>query len=73
MTTEKLGPSEHPAKQEGGTTGSAEANVDPALQGALGRRLREAYQEVVDEEVPSKFLNLLNELKKKEAGGDQTS
>lgn len=48
--------------------------VDPVLQGALGKKLRESYQEVVAEAVPEKFLTLLAELRKKETdSGDQQS
>lgn len=39
------------------------------IQGLLGRKLRENYEEVVKEAVPDKFLLLLDELKKKEKGG----
>lgn len=46
------------------------ATVDAAIQGALGRKLRESYEEVVREEVPDKFLKLLNELKVAEQDGD---
>ncbi len=42
--------------------------VDAAIQGALGRKLRESYDEVVKEEVPQKFLELLETLKQKEKG-----
>lgn len=43
--------------------------VDAAVQGALGRKLRESYEEVVREEIPGRFLQLLEELKQKEKGG----
>ena len=42
--------------------------VDAAIQGALGRKLRESYDEVVKEAVPQKFLDLLETLKHKEKG-----
>ncbi len=45
------------------------ASVDAAIQGALGRRLRESYEEVVREKVPDKFLHLLDQLKKSETSG----
>lgn len=44
--------------------------VDAMLQDALGRRLREVYQEVINEDVPAKLMDLLIELKKKESGGE---
>ncbi len=47
------------------------AHIDEAIQGALGRKLRESYEEVVREQVPEKFLQLLNQLKKSE--GDVSS
>jgi len=43
--------------------------VDASIQGLLGRKLRENYDEVVKEQVPQKFLQLLDELKRKEKGG----
>lgn len=42
------------------------ASIDAGIQGALGRKLRESYEEVVREEVPDKFLQLLDQLKKSE-------
>lgn len=42
------------------------ASLDGAIQGALGRKLRESWEEVVREEVPEKFKNLLEQLKKTE-------
>jgi hypothetical protein len=45
------------------------AGVDAAIQGALGRKLRESYDEVVREAVPDKFLQLLDQLKKSESTG----
>lgn len=51
--------------------GEPAATVDAAIQGALGRKLRESYEEVVREEVPDKFLRLLNDLKLAEQDGTQ--
>jgi hemerythrin-like domain-containing protein len=42
------------------------ASIDAGIQGALGRKLRESYEEVVRETVPDKFLQLLDQLKKSE-------
>jgi hypothetical protein len=36
------------------------------LQGQLGKKLREAYSEIVAEPVPDSFLQLLQQLKSKE-------
>ncbi len=75
MTTQKSGGGagiEQPGKPV--SDGSVTTPVDSVLQGSLGKRLRDVYQEVVNEEVPSKFLALLDELKKKETGsGDEQS
>ncbi len=48
--------------------GEPAAAIDAAIQGALGRKLRESYEEVVREAVPDKFLRLLNDLKVAEQG-----
>lgn len=48
--------------------------LPPELQGQIGKKLREAYTELVTEPVPDKFLQLLQQLKNKEAqeqGGGQ--
>lgn len=49
------------------------AGIDTAIQGALGRKLRESYEEVVREEVPDKLLKLLDELKLAEQGSSAKS
>ena len=36
------------------------------LQGQIGQRLREAYNELVSEPVPDRFIQLLQQLKKRE-------
>ncbi len=40
----------------------------PPFKGRSGESCRDTYDEVVKEQVPDKFLNLLAELKQKEAG-----
>jgi hypothetical protein len=45
------------------------ASLDEAIQGAIGRKLRESWDEVVNEEVPDKFRKLLDQLKKSEGSG----
>lgn len=41
------------------------------LQGQIGKKLREAYTELVTEPVPDRFVQLLQQLKNKEQqGGD---
>jgi hypothetical protein len=48
---------------------SANAAPLPAeLQGQIGKKLREAYSELVSEPVPDRFLVLLQQLKTKETG-----
>jgi hypothetical protein len=59
--------SEKPADGKPGQAESAPV-IDAAVQGALGRKLRESYDEVVKEEVPPKFMQLLESLKQKEKG-----
>lgn len=44
------------------------------LQGQIGQRLREAYNELISEPVPDRFVQLLQQLKKREdqsPGGQQ--
>lgn len=56
-------PASSTAAPDGGETSSG---LDEAIQGALGRKLRESYEEVVKEDVPDKFLQLLEQLKRSE-------
>lgn len=42
------------------------ASLDEAIQSTIGRKLRESWQEVVDEKVPDKFRELLDQLKRSE-------
>lgn len=44
------------------------ASLDEAIQDALGRKLRESWEEVVNEKVPDKFKDLLDKLKNAENG-----
>lgn len=39
------------------------------LQGQIGKKLREAYSELVSEPVPDRFIQLLQKLKDKEGDG----
>jgi hypothetical protein len=39
-------------------------------QGQIGQRLREAYNELVSEPVPDRFVLLLQQLKKREKQGE---
>lgn len=40
------------------------------LQGQIGQRLREAYNELISEPVPDRFVQLLQQLKKREEQQD---
>lgn len=40
------------------------------LQGQIGQRLREAYNELVSEPVPDRFVLLLQQLKQREDQGE---
>lgn len=44
------------------------ASLDEAIQDALGRKLRESWEEVVNEKVPDMFKDLLDKLKNAETG-----
>lgn len=58
-------------KPESGQCGaeiSSEPSVDAGIQGKLGRKLRETYQAVVNEELPDKFHTLLEQLKNSPRG-----
>ena len=41
--------------------------VDAAVRTHLGRKLKTAYQTLVEEPVPDKFVKLLDELRRKES------
>ncbi len=43
------------------------STVDVVIQSKLGQVLRQNYQQVVNEAVPARFLDLLAQLKKKES------
>jgi hypothetical protein len=45
------------------------AQVDAKIRMHLGRKLKSAYQNLVDEPVPDKFVKLLDELRRKEGKG----
>jgi hypothetical protein len=65
MNTQKPDPAARDAPLDGETKGEPAA-VDTMVQGALGRKLRESYEEIVKEKVPDKFLQLLDQLKQSE-------
>ena len=43
------------------------AGLEPELQDHIGRQLRAVYEEVLNEPVPDRFLQLLAELERKQA------
>lgn len=45
---------------------AAEPAIDHRIQSHLGRKLKEAYEELVREPVPDRFRQLLDELERKE-------
>lgn len=51
-----------------GSGGSAEpeAGLTPEAQSQIGRQLRKAYQELLEEPLPDRFSKLLQELAKRE-------
>ncbi len=67
MTTPKsVQPGQSVTAESAMSTAEQTASIDAGIQGALGRKLRESYEEVVRETVPDKFLQLLDQLKKSE-------
>lgn len=54
------------APPKGAIQGGAIMEAD--LQAHIGRQLRAVYDEVVNEAVPDRFLRLLEDLERKEAG-----
>ena len=53
-------------KDDEGDAQKAGARVDAKVRTHLGRKLKTAYQNLVDEPVPDKFVRLLDELRRKE-------
>jgi len=70
MTTPKA---VQPVRSEAGEsnmTPEPPAQIDAVIQGAIGRRLRDSYGEIVNEKVPDDLLDVLKRLKEKEARGN---
>jgi hypothetical protein len=44
----------------------SQTQLPAELQGQIGQRLREAYNELICEPVPDRFINLLQQLKERE-------
>jgi hypothetical protein len=47
-----------------GQSESGKPNVDPRIQTEIGKHLRAIYDDVISEPVPSKFMDLLEQLER---------
>jgi len=72
MTTPKFIQSVPDTAPEASMSIEPTASLDEAIQGALGRKLRESWDEVVREEVPTAFKDLLDKLKQSETSSEQS-
>lgn len=52
-----------------GELSTSQTQLPAELQGQIGQRLREAYNELISEPVPDRFINLLQQLKQREDQG----
>ena len=57
---------QQPMKDEEGEEAKPGARVDANVRAHLGRKLKTAYQTLVEEPVPDRFVKLLEELRSKE-------
>jgi hypothetical protein len=64
-----MGASSASKQGEISTTQKQQTQLPTELQGQIGRRLREAYNELVSEPVPDRFIQLLQQLKQREDQG----
>jgi hypothetical protein len=55
-------------RQSGAEQPGAANEIDQDIQARIGRQLRSAYDEVVNEPIPERFLRLLVELERKRSG-----
>ena len=53
-------------KSNGSATDKADDSADPRIPTEIGERLKELYESVVEEEIPDRFLDLLDQLDKSE-------
>lgn len=67
-TPKSVQPAQKSVRAESAIGMEPAASLDEAIQDALGRKLRESWEEVVNEKVPDKFKNLLDQLKNSETG-----
>ena len=47
-----------------GESGRGGAHIDPRVQNEIGKHLRAIYDDVINEPVPSKFMELLEKLER---------
>lgn len=52
--------------EEPNSTGKRGPRIDAKVRAHLGRKLKSAYQSLVDEPVPDRFVKLLDDLRSKE-------
>jgi hypothetical protein len=52
-----------------GELDTTQTQLPTELQGQIGQRLREAYNELISEPVPDRFVQLLQQLKQREDQG----
>jgi hypothetical protein len=57
---------ERAVKGKKGSTGGSRPKLDGESQAQIGRMLKAMYDEVAQEPVPEKFLDLLKQLERKE-------
>jgi len=48
----------------------ASPELDPELQGHIGRHLKAAYEDILTQPVPDRFLQLLEQLQEQESDAD---
>ena len=54
-----------PPQSDTSVASAGDKGVEAAIQAYIGRQLRAVYDEVANEPVPDKFIDLLNELERK--------
>jgi hypothetical protein len=55
---------------QGSSAGAGSMRIDPQVQTEIGRHLRAIYDDVINEPVPAKFLELLEKLERSTARKD---
>jgi hypothetical protein len=51
-------------EMHGDSSGGSGARLDPRIQNEIGKHLRAVYDDVINEPVPSKFMELLEKLER---------